>query len=161
MNTAVFTKDATNKTLTIVRSFAAPRSKVWQAWTTSELLDQWWGPKPWNAVTKVMDFRVGGRWIYAMTGPDGTKQWCVVEYKTIDPERAFTGTDAFSDENGVPDTAMPITEWLVVFEDEGAGTKITVTSTYTTKEDLEKIIEMGFQEGFSMGLNQLEALLTQ
>lgn len=161
MSKALFTKNEANKSLVVERSFAAPRNKVWEAWTTSALLDQWWGPKPWNAITKEMDFREGGHWIYAMTGPDGTKQWCIVQYKTINPERSFTGTDAFSDENGIPNTDMPVTEWLVLFEDDGTGTKITVTSTYATLDDMNSIIKMGFQEGFSMGLDQLEALLAQ
>ncbi len=159
MRETLFTKGADGKSVIIERSFSASRSKVWEAWTTSALLDEWWGPKPWNAVTKEMDFREGGRWLNAMTGPDGTKQWCVEEYHTIDPERSFTATDAFSDENGVPDDSFPRTEWLVVFTDEGTGTKMTVTCTYATPEDLAKITEMGFQEGFTMGLNQLDALL--
>ena len=68
-------KDLDNKKMTITRSFDAPVSDVWRAWTESELLDQWWAPKPWKAETKSMDFRVGGYWLYAMVGPDNTKHW--------------------------------------------------------------------------------------
>ena len=69
-----FTVDKANKKINVERAFAAPLKKAWAAWTQAELLDQWWAPKPWKAQTKSMDFKVGGRWIYSMTGPDGTKQ---------------------------------------------------------------------------------------
>ena len=45
-------KDVDNKKMTITRSFDAPVSDVWRAWTESKLLDQWWAPKPWKAETK-------------------------------------------------------------------------------------------------------------
>ncbi len=64
-----FTVDKENKTIHIVREFAANLELVWRAWTTAELLDQWWGPEPWRAETKTLDFRVGGLWHYAMFAP--------------------------------------------------------------------------------------------
>jgi uncharacterized protein YndB with AHSA1/START domain len=39
-------KDLDNKKMTITRGFNAPVADVWRAWTKSELLDQWWAPKP-------------------------------------------------------------------------------------------------------------------
>ena len=57
-----------NKTIAIQREFDADPQLVWSAWTTAELLDQWWGPRPWRAETKKMDFREGGHWLYAMVG---------------------------------------------------------------------------------------------
>ena len=44
-------KDLDNKKMTITRGFDAPVADVWRAWTESELLDQWWAPKPWKAET--------------------------------------------------------------------------------------------------------------
>jgi uncharacterized protein YndB with AHSA1/START domain len=75
-----FSKTANNK-LNVTREFDATVEQLWEAWTTSELLEQWWAPKPWKAKTKSMDFRNRGKWFYAMAGPDGTKQWCLVEFK--------------------------------------------------------------------------------
>ncbi|MDB5149731.1 MAG: hypothetical protein JWQ57_3751, partial [Mucilaginibacter sp.] len=59
-NEAVFTKDLQNKKINVVRTFNAPLNLVWQAWTESDILDQWWAPKPYRAETKLMDFREGG-----------------------------------------------------------------------------------------------------
>lgn len=52
----VFSKDLANKTLTIVKVFEAPLPLVWTAFTDSEVLDLWWAPKPYQAVTKTMYF---------------------------------------------------------------------------------------------------------
>jgi len=63
-NEASFEKDLKNKRLTVSRAFNAPLELVWKAWTESEILDQWWAPKPYRAETKSMDFRKGGMWAY-------------------------------------------------------------------------------------------------
>ncbi|WP_257867923.1 SRPBCC domain-containing protein [Flavobacterium sp. J372] len=68
-----FNVNKENKTIIITREFAAGVALVWKAWTTPELLDQWWGPQPWRAETKSMDFTEGGYWLYAMVGPRGPK----------------------------------------------------------------------------------------
>ena len=59
MNKSVLTKDPGGKKLQVVEEFDVPVAAVWEAWTTPELLDQWWAPKPWKAETKSMDFREG------------------------------------------------------------------------------------------------------
>ena len=90
-----------NRKITITRNFDATPEQVWRAWTESELLDQWWAPKPWKANTKLMEFTEGGMWLYCMAGPNGEKHYSLVSYKTIDPEKAFTAKDNFCNEDGV------------------------------------------------------------
>ncbi len=159
MNKPLITKDVAAKTITVERSFAASRSRVWQAWTTSEQLDKWWAPKPWKAVTKSFDFREGGHWLYNMLGPDGTGQYCWFGYETIKPEEQFTGHDMFCDENGKQDESMPSMHWNNDFRDEGETTKVVVTIQFESEADLQKIIGMGFEAGFSMGLSNLDEVL--
>jgi PhnB protein len=155
------TKDEVNKKLTVQRTFDAPRSRVWKAWTTSEQLDQWWGPKPWNVVTKSFTFSEGGRWLYNMQGPDGSAQWCLFDYQTIDPENSFSGVDAFCDEAANKNPDMPSTRWHVRFEENDGKTTVTSTLSFDTVEAMNGIIEMGFEEGFGTGLNQLDELLAK
>lgn len=159
MSKALFTKDENAKTITVERSFAAPRHRVWQAWTEKDTLEKWWAPKPWKAIVREMDFRKGGHCLYYMQGPDGTKQWCWVGYESITPEESFTLQDAFCDEEGNINKDMPSMHWQVEFHDEGENTKVLVTITFEKAEDMKKIIEMGFEEGFSMGLGNLDEVL--
>lgn len=159
MGKAIFTKDMAAKTITVERDFDAPRSKVWKAYTTSDILDKWWAPKPWMAITKSFDFREGGQWLYYMAGPEGEKQYCSFIYDIIDPENSFSGSDMFCDENGKRDESMPSMHWETEFIDNGNTTKIIATITYAQVADMEKIIAMGFEEGFSMGLGNLDELL--
>ncbi|MCP9750710.1 SRPBCC domain-containing protein [Ferruginibacter sp. HRS2-29] len=148
-----------NNTIHVRREFNAPPQKVWAAWTKSELLDQWWAPKPWRAETKSMDFTVGGYWLYAMVGPKGEKQFCKVDFLTIEQQKSFSTTSAFVDENGVDQKTLPAAEWKNTFNNKGNGTLVDIMIKYDTLEDLETIIKMGFKEGFTMGLGNLDELL--
>lgn len=154
-----FTVNKEDKIIQVVREFDAGLKLVWQAWTTPELLDQWWGPKPWKAETKEMDFREGGHWLYAMVGPEGDKQYCKASYLSIEKERSFTAKDGFTDENGIINPDFPQNSWENTFSPKEDKTLVNIVLTFDTLEDLEKIIEMGFKEGFTQGLDQLEELL--
>lgn len=141
------------------RSFNAPKSKVWKYYTTSELLDKWWGPEPYKAVTKSFDFSEGGHWHYVMRGPEGDAHFCINNYKTINPEDSFTALDAFAHEDWSINVDMPGSDWEVTFTQNGELTDVKVVLTTQTREALETLETMGMKEGFDMGLNQLEALL--
>lgn len=154
-----FIVDRENNKVKVKREFAAPLSKVWAAYTESQLLDQWWAPKPYKARTKNMDFRNGGHWLYAMVGPEGTEQWCREDFLNITPLKRFTAIDAFCDVNGRIDTSFPTSKWDVQFTEKGGSTIVYVESTYDKPEDLQKYIEMGFQEGFTAALENLDELL--
>ena len=156
---ADFSVDKENKKIFVKREFAAPLSKVWAAYTERELLDQWWAPKPWRAQTKSMDFREGGSWIYAMVGPDGTTHWSRSDFKSIMPYMSFTGEDAFCDENGNIDHNMPESVWSVEFQETENMTTVFITITHETMEDIEKIMEMGFKEGLTSAMENLDELL--
>ena len=152
-----FTVDKDNNKIFVDREFDAPRDLVWAAWTESEILDSWWAPKPWVAKTKHMDFRVGGYWLYAMVSPEGETHWCRADYREINPKEQFLAVDGFCDENGVMNHEMPSNAWANRFESTIDGTTIVhVELTFETLEDLEKIVEMGFKEGFTAGMENLD-----
>ncbi len=152
-------KDLPNKRLHIQRKFDAARKAVWQAWTTPEILDQWWAPHPYRAETRTLDFRVGGKWVYAMVGPDNTRMWCRVDYTKIQAQDFFEGNDAFCDENEVINTEFPSMHWKTAFSEENGVTTVFVTVSFDSEADLNKIIEMGFETGFAAGLSNLENYL--
>lgn len=155
-----FSVNQENKTITITREFAAGVALVWKAWTTPELLDQWWGPQPWRAETKSMDFTVGGYWLYAMVSPEGDRHYAKSTFTAIDVEKSFSATVAFSDENGTVNNDFPQGLWDNNFAGNNGHTTVTIVKTFDKLEDLEQNIAMGFKEGFTIGLNQLEQLLS-
>ena len=150
---------ASNTTMLVEREFDAPVKLVWQAWTDSGLLAEWWAPHPFKAVTKHMDFREGGYWHYYMLGPDGSKFWCMLHYLQIKNLQLFTAKDSFCDEEGNKNTELPNMEWKNIFTSTSTGTKVNVIVTFASKEDLETIVSMGFKDGFSMAHNNLDELL--
>ena len=154
-----FTVDKHNNTITIICEYDAPLEKVWMAWTTSEMLDQWWGPKPWRAITKSLDFREGGHWHYSMNGPEGEDQWGKFDYLTIEPNESFTGKDGFSDENGTLDTTLPQNHWELRMSQTGNTVMVDMLLTFEKAEDIDTYIDMGFREGITQTLDQLEEIL--
>lgn len=149
-------KDPKSKKITVTRNFDATPEEVWRAWTERELLDQWWAPKPWRAETKTMDFRVGGHWLYAMVGPDGEKHWARFNYTAITPNKSYEGFDTFCDENGTPNQLAPSMTWKNEFKATKTGTQVVIHITFKSAEDLEKILEMGFEAGFTSALTNLD-----
>jgi len=155
-----FTVDKTTKTVFVNREFAADLSLVWDAFTKQEILDQWWAPKPWASKTKAMNFEVGGRRFYAMVSPEGQEHWSVQKFTSIDPTTNFRIMSAFADKDENINTEMPCSDWDLNFSEQNGTTKVSITIKHKDLADLEKMIEMGFQGGFTMTLNYLENLLT-
>ena len=153
-----FIKDMAAGQVTVNREFDAPVALVWKAWTEPGLLDQWWAPKPWQARTKTMDFREGGYWLYSMNGPDGTQSRGRADYLTIQPQKMFSCTDSFCNEDGVVDAAFPKMTWQTNFTQTGPATLVTVNIRFESEEDLRKIMEMGFEQGFTAALDNLDEL---
>jgi len=154
-----FSVDKENKTITVKREFDAEVALVWDAYTKSEILDQWWAPKPWKARTKTMDFREGGSWHYAMVGPEGEEHWALANYQKIEPKKSFTGLDAFADAEGNVNKQLPQSKWEISFTDKGQLTLVQILISYEDLARLETTIQMGFREGLSMAMEGLDELL--
>jgi len=154
-----FRVDKKNNTIQVKRDFAAGLNMVWDAWTKPELLDQWWAPKPYINKTKHMDFREGGYWLYSMTSPQNETHWCRADYNHVELYKSYSHLDAFCDENGTINANFPRTLWTSSFNSNQDVTNVNIVLKYNTLEDLEKIIAMGFKEGFGMALSNLDQYL--
>jgi PhnB protein len=151
-----FSVDKANCIINAKREFAAEIDLVWDAWTKPEILDQWWAPKPYRTETKSMDFREGGSWLYAMISPENVAHWCKADYKKIEVQRFYSALDAFCDEQGNINKDFPRSLWANTFNGNDSMTVVSISIKYETLNDLEKIIELGFKEGFSMALGNLD-----
>ena len=152
-----FTVDKSTKSVFIAREFDAELSLVWDAFTKQEILDQWWAPKPWASRTKYMNFEVGGRRFYAMVSPEGHENWQIQDYTSISPKTNFKYFSVFADKDENPH--LPGSNWDLNFTEQDGITKVSITIYNDSLERMEKMIEMGFKEGFTMTLNELSELL--
>ena len=151
-----FSVDKENKTVYMTREFNAGLDLVWEAWTTAELLDKWWGPKPMVTKTKVMNFEVGGRRFFAMVSPEGHERWFIQRFTSISPKTNFKTYNTFADKDENPE--LPGSDWDLNFSEQNGTTKVDITITNESRERFERIAD-GFREGFTLGLQQLDELL--
>ena len=152
-----FTVDKATKTVLITREFDADLSMVWDAFTKAEILDQWVAPKPWTSKTKFMDFKVGGRRFYAMVSPEGQERWSIQKCTSISPKTNFKMFNVFADKDENPE--LPGSDWDYSFSEKDGKTTVQITIYNESLARLEKMIEMGFKEGFTMTIDNLEKLL--
>ncbi len=104
-----------------------------------------------------MNFEVGGRRFYAMVSPEGQERWAIQEYKSISPKTNFKMFNAFADENENPQ--LPGSDWDYNFSENDGKTTVKISIYNESLERMEKMIEMGFVEGFKMSIENLDNLL--
>lgn len=155
-----FTVDKAAHTIHITREFAADLDLVWDAFTKAEILDKWMGPKPWRVQTKEMDFREGGRWLYAMVSPENVSHWSLVQFINIQPKSSFTTRNSFCDENGNPtNTGFTSSITENIFKAGAKTTTVQIVKKMANLSELEKFLALGFKEGFAVVLGNLDEYL--
>ena len=137
----------------MTRTFRAPRALVFEAFTKCEHLARWWGPRRLTLEVCELDFRVGGQWRFVQSNADGTYPFRG-EFLEIVPVEVITQTFIYDID---PPTA-PMTDRMVLTEEDGVTT-ITITSTATSKEDLEGMVDAGMEAGAAESYDRLEELL--
>ena len=95
-----------------------------------------------------------------MIGPEGEEHWALADYTSISPKTNFKFQDAFCDSEGKINYDFPHSDWDVNFTKSKDATIVVVEISHKNLADLEKIIEMGFKEGFTIALNGLDEILS-
>ncbi|MGB3170818.1 MAG: SRPBCC domain-containing protein [Rhodococcus sp. (in: high G+C Gram-positive bacteria)] len=152
-------QNAEELSFTIVAEFDAKVERVWQIWADPRQLERWWGPPTWPATFESFDFTPGGKASYYMVGPDGEKArgWWLLT--SIDAPTTLSFDDGFADDNGEPVASMGITRAVVTIEDIGGRTRMTTTSKFESAEQMQKMIDMGMEEGMTEAMSQIDDLL--
>ncbi|MBL7741623.1 MAG: SRPBCC domain-containing protein [Chitinophagaceae bacterium] len=153
-----FTVDKAAKKVFITREFDAGLSLVWDAFTKAEILDQWVAPKPFLSKTKYQDFKVGGKRFYAMVSPEGQERWAIQQYTSINPKTNFKMFNVFADKDENPEPFG--SDWYYTFSEENGKTTVRIIIYNDSLERMERMIAMGFTEGFKASMVNLENLLT-
>jgi len=152
-------KDLDNLALTLVADFNAPAERVWELWADPRQLESWWGPPTHPATFEKHDLTSGGDVTYFMTGPEGEKHHGWWQITRADPPRSLELTDGFADQDGTPVAGMPITTMRMELVQGDGGTRMTLRSTFESREQMEQLLAMGAAEGLQQAVGQMDALL--
>jgi uncharacterized protein YndB with AHSA1/START domain len=146
-----------NRELSLSRLIRAPRERLYRAWTTPDLLKQWFTPRPWTTPVVELDVRAGGSSYILMRGPDGNEFPNRGVYLEVVPNEKLVFTDAYT-EAWVP-ADKPFMTGIITFSDEDGGTRYTARALHWTDADCAAHEQMGFHEGWGKATDQLEALV--
>ena len=153
-------KDPETRTMKITAHFDAPVDRVWQIWADPRQLERWWGPPTWPATFEEHDLRPGGRVSYFMTGPEGEKSRGYWDVVAVEAPNRLTVDDGFAGEDGTPNDSMPVTRMDVELADDGDRTRMVMSSVFPSLEAMEQMVEMGMEEGITLAMGQIDAILT-
>jgi len=153
------TVDEKNNSLIIERRFHAPKHVMWDYHAKRDMLESWWGPEGYPTTITKFDFKVGGEWHYYMTGPDGGKYGGIGAYKAIDPGNVLEYDDYFADDAGNRNADLPATHVRLEFHAAGNDTVLKVILKFANAEDLRKLVEMGFEQGYASQCDKLDRML--
>jgi uncharacterized protein YndB with AHSA1/START domain len=117
------TRDAeqSESTLEVRRTIAAPRERVFNAWTRAEELRRWFAPGPLTTAVADVDLRVGGRYRVTMRGADGVEHTVTGVYQVIDPPQRLVYTWRWEGKPSAGESTV-----TVEFRDRGDSTEIVL-----------------------------------
>jgi uncharacterized protein YndB with AHSA1/START domain len=142
--------------IVISRVFAAPREMVWAAWADPWQVGQWWGPKGFRSTITEMDQRAGGMWRLVMHGPDGTNYPCEIQFVELTPKERVV----YRTRGGKAGAKVEHFDTVMTFEDEGAGTRLTIRMMFATAEARDyNVRTYGAIEGGEQMFDRLTAIL--
>ena len=145
-----------DRELTITRSFDAPARLLFLAWSRPEHLKKWFGPVGYPVTMCEMDFRKGGQWRAAMTGPGGTQQTPFGgEYLEIVPDRKIVFSNGFE----LPGAEKMI--MTVTFDEQDGTTLLTIRTLFASLAQKATHVGAGMEEGIASGLDQLGDLVAR
>jgi len=144
-----------DRQIVITRVFDAPPELVFNVWTASEQIGNWWGPNGFTITTHVMDVRPGGTWTFIMHGPDGTDYPNKIDYlEVVKPER-LVYKHGSGEQNDTGQFHVTVT-----FSEQNGKTQLTMWSLFPTVEERNKVVEeYGAIEGGKQTLSRLAQFL--
>src|ERR1700693_1635715 len=145
-----------DREIVISRFIDGPRELVFEAFTEVRHLSRWWGPEGFNTTTRAFEFRIGGEWVFVMHGPDGKdyQEW-IAWTEIAPPERiALLHGEYRGDPNAF--------ESVLMFEPDGAATRIEMRTVFPAKELRDEVVEKYHAiEGGQQTLSNLAAYVTE
>ncbi len=157
MTSATDAAATANRELVLTRIIAAPRARLFRAWTEPGLLKQWFAPLPWTTPHAVLDVRPGGASLVVMRDPDGNEIPNRGVYLEVVENERIVFTDAYT--MAWEPSAKPLMTVILSFGDEHGKTRYTARVRHWTVADREAHEQMGFHQGWGLCADQLAALV--
>jgi uncharacterized protein YndB with AHSA1/START domain len=145
----------TAQDIVVTRRFGVPVERVWVAWTDSDHVRRWWGPRGFDCPVAEMDVREGSRSLVCMRSPEGTEFYNTWTYALVRPPERLEFEMGFADASGAaldpadlglpPDIPHPVRHVVTMTEVAG-GTELTVTEFGYTTEQTYQISKAGLEQ---------------
>jgi uncharacterized protein YndB with AHSA1/START domain len=155
----------------ISRTFDASRELMWKAWTESDRLARWFGPKGVTIVHSKNDLRPGGIYHYAMRTPDGQEMWGRWVYREIVKPERIVFVNSFSEPNGGVTRHPMAADWplemlsTITFSEREGRTTVTVRWAALNASETERnrfnTGHDSMRQGWTGTFEQLEAYLAE
>jgi uncharacterized protein YndB with AHSA1/START domain len=146
----------TDQQILIEREFDAPRRLLYRAYTTPDLVKQWWHARRGEVTLVEVDLRVGGRWRYVMVSSDGTEVGFHGDYLEVVPDERIVSREVYE---GLPEGVSEedaATVNTATFTDLGGGSKLTILIQAMNRVSRDAIIDSGMEAGLHDALELLE-----
>ncbi|MGZ4244683.1 MAG: SRPBCC family protein [Solirubrobacteraceae bacterium] len=140
----------TDTQILITREFDAPRHLVYQAWTTPELIRQWWSACRGEVTVAEIDLRVGGRWRYAMIAHGDFEVAFHGEFQEVVPNERIVRTEIYEP---FPNASARSTE---TFTETDGRTTLTLLVDHERQEHRDAHLQSGMEDGLQDALDLLE-----
>ncbi len=121
-----------DREIRIVRVFDVPKALVFRAWTTPELVREWWAGDTGTVVAVTIDLRPGGHWLFRSIGADGVASTFSGEYLVVEQDEFLSFTEVWEDRPEAVATTS------VRFVGREQGTEVTILITYASRGDRDE-----------------------
>lgn len=163
--------DSSDREFLLSRTFDAPRTLVFKAWTEAERLAKWWGPKGFTMLACKLDLRPGGVFHYGMKAPNGGEMWGKWVFRDVTPPERLVFVASFADAQGNTTRAPFSADWplevlsTVTFTERAGKTTLTMRAMPVNVTEAERALFASMHASMTGGwtgtLDQLAAFLSQ
>ena len=151
-------QNTADRELVVTRVFDVPARFLFEAYSRPEHLRRWFGPRGWPLTMCEVDFRVGGRFRFAMTGPSGEQNTPFGgEYREIVPNRRIVFDNGFEE----PDAPRMVMTVTLDEAPDGRTTTLTLHTLFASAAMREEYVGVGMKEGIDSGYDQLAEVVAE
>jgi len=152
MTSTTNAKTAAPRSLTISRTFAASRERVFACWSSAERMKRWFSPEGVDVPEAEIDCRAGGAFVICMRMPDGTEHWCRGAFgEVVPPERL-----SFDCEVSTGGKVGFRVHTRVEFAEAHGATRMAVEQSYEIYDPAFRNAVEGSAEGWRTTLDKLD-----